>query len=119
MNGLVARMLRSATVGRLFLRSVRKAFEKHGSIDTQNIYLTVLDFIQTTLMHVALDINTELKQRVMALQLLKELDLTSTNINLLNTISESKQEHRKLRRLAKRIVKKNHSKPSRCANTFI
>ncbi len=117
MNALVSRMLRSVTAGRLILRLLKKSFEKYGSTNDQKIILEVFNLIQHILMHHILDINKELKERVMALQLLKEFNLTSDNLNLLRIMSKNTQEHRKLRRIAKRIIK-HHSKSSRRENTL-
>ena len=112
-HALVERMLKSAIAGRLILRTIRRSFQRYGAANDQNVSLEAFNLMQVVLMNLALDLNEEQKKRAMALQFLKEFDLSLENINLLNAMSENKQEHRKLRRLAKRLIKL-HSKSSRC-----
>ncbi len=85
----------------------------------QTSLLESFNQLQQPLINTVTDTTKGLFDRTLALTLLKELDLYPEILSIINNIANNRQQPRKLRRLAKRIVSQQKKlTTSKCAKTF-
>lgn len=101
------------------LRWVIKTIRSQATHNNQTSLLESLNQLQQQLIQIAINTEKEQHDRLLALKLLKEFELSPENLNLISRMTEDRKEPRKLRRWTKKIVSQQQKlAASKCSKSF-